>query len=178
MFAYCENNPVMRHDPNGEWAQILVGAAIGVLEQFVSDVAVAVITGRPLDECFSSVGTYVSAGLSGAFSTIPGCKAVSRVVQEGISLYVGTAIDTAIGKKYSNNKENVEKTRDPYANMLVEGSKKVIANGASEYAAKKSKQLAKKGYKLLGFAVEQAGKHAGNIVGFVSDVVFNLFGWA
>ena len=172
MFAYCENNPVMRHDPNGEWAQILVGAAIGVLEQFVSDVAVAVITGQPLDECLSSVGTYVSAGLSGAFSTIPGCKAVSRVVQEGISLYVGTAIDTAIGKYDDKDAE-----RDgPYVDIVKESSKKVISKKASDFAAKAARKLTKKGHGIFGFIVDKAGEHADGIVGTVSNIVEKLFG--
>ena len=172
MFAYCENNPVMRHDPNGEWAQILVGAAIGVLEQFVSDVAVAVITGQPLDECLSSVGTYVSAGLSGAFSTIPGCKAVSRVVQEGISLYVGTAIDTAIGKYDDKDAE-----RDgPYVDIVKESSKKVISKKASNFAAKAARKLTKKGHGIFGFIVDKAGEHADGIVGTVSNIVEKLFG--
>ena len=173
MFAYCENNPVMRHDPNGEWAQILVGAAIGVLEQFVSDVAVAVITGRPLDECFSSVGTYVSAGLSGAFSTIPGCKAVSRAVQEGISIYVGTAIDTAIGK--FDEKEKTE-WNSPSAKIVKESSKKVISKKASDFAAKAARKLTKKGHGIFGFIVDKAGQHADGIVGTVSNIVEKLFG--
>ena len=172
MFAYCENNPVMRHDPNGEWAQILVGAAIGVLEQFVSDVAVAAITGQPLDECFSSVGTYVSAGLSGAFSTIPGCKAVSRAVQEGISLYVGTAIDTAIGEYDDKDAE----WDGPYGDIVKESSKKVISKKASDFAAKAARKLTKKGYKIFGFIVDKAGEHADGIVGTVSSIVENLFG--
>ena len=174
MFAYCENNPVMRHDPNGEWAQILVGAAIGVLEQFVSDVAIAVITGQPLDESFSSAGTYVSAALSGAFSTIPGCKAVSRAVQEGISLYVGTAIDTAFEKYDAKNETD---WNSPSADIVKESSKKVIANKASEFAEKKAKKLTKKGHRIFGFIVEKAGKHAESIVGAVSDIVSSLFRW-
>ena len=174
MFAYCENNPVMRHDPNGEWAQILVGAAVGVLEQFVSDVAIAVITGQPLDESFSSAGTYVSAALSGAFSTIPGCKAVSRAVQEGISLYVGTAIDTAFEKYDAKNETD---WNSPSADIVKESSKKVIANKASEFAEKKAKKLTKKGHRIFGFIVEKAGKHAESIVGAVSDIVSSLFRW-
>lgn len=57
MFAYCENDPVNNSDATGEWAQIVIGAALGVGEQFMTDMIYAMVTGQPLDECFSSVGT-------------------------------------------------------------------------------------------------------------------------
>ena len=167
MFAYCENNPVMRHDPNGEWAVILTKAAIGVLEQFVSDVAVAVFTGQPLDECISPVGAYVSAAISGAFSGIPGCSVLQRGVQEGISLLVGTAVDAAVGE-YEKRQESEWNT--PSADLLKGGAKKVISDKASEFAAKKARKLTKKGRGIFSFIVEKAGEHAGTVVGTVCNV--------
>ena len=48
MFAYCENNPVMRTDEDGEVAHIIVGAIIGVAFQYVCDVASGLRAGHSL----------------------------------------------------------------------------------------------------------------------------------
>ena len=76
MFAYCENDPVNRSDPSGEVAPMLAamvgGAVLGLMEQFMTDIIFAMVTGQPLDGCFSSVGTYVSAAVGGAMSVLPG----------------------------------------------------------------------------------------------------------
>ena len=73
MFAYCENDPVNRKDPNGELllTAMLTGAAIGVGYQFMSDVVTCLVVG---DATFSlsSAGDYAAAAFSGALSAIPG----------------------------------------------------------------------------------------------------------
>ena len=37
LYAYCDNNPVMRKDSNGKIWHLLAGAAVGVATQFISD---------------------------------------------------------------------------------------------------------------------------------------------
>ena len=35
MFAYCENNPIVRSDPTGEWVHIVVGAVLGGVSSLI-----------------------------------------------------------------------------------------------------------------------------------------------
>ncbi len=157
MFAYCENNPVMRHDPNGEWAQILVGAAIGVLEQFVSDVAVATLTGQPLDQCFSSVGTYVSAALGGAISTyatFTKFTPLQRGVQEAITISVGTYVDTVV-EGITNNVKKEDKNGRILRDSVKSVGSKQIGNVLKSKA---------KGKELFGAVLRTAGDHVRSIL--------------
>ena len=110
MFAYCENDPVNKSDPTGEVAPILVamagGALVGIAEQFMTDVIYAMVTGQPLDACFSSVGTYVSSAVGGAMSVLPG-GGVMRACVEIVGLsYIQTGVDLIFESK-------IEKTEDP-----------------------------------------------------------------
>ena len=170
MFAYCENNPVMRHDPNGEWAQILVGAAIGVLEQFVSDVAVAALTGQPLDQCFSSVGTYVSAALGGAISTyatFTKFTPLQRGVQEAITTSVGTYVDTAV--EYITN--NVKK-EDKNGRILRDSVKSVGSKQVGNVLTSKAK-----GKGLFGAVIRTAGDHVGSILRICERTAKHWWNW-
>ncbi len=170
MFAYCENNPVMRHDPNGEWAQILVGAVIGVLEQFVSDVAVAALTGQPLDQCFSSVGTYVSAALGGAISTyatFTKFTPLQRGVQEAITTSVGTYVDTAV--EYITN--NVKK-EDKNGRILRDSVKSVGSKQVGNVLTSKAK-----GKGLFGAVIRTAGDHVGSILRICERTAKHWWNW-
>ena len=66
MFAYCENNPVVRADYNGQiWHIVIgaaVGAAVGVLGQLISDGITSIING---ELTISDWQTYVGAGVGG-----------------------------------------------------------------------------------------------------------------
>ncbi len=51
MFAYCENNPVMRSDSSGQWFGVddfiagAVGGIVGAATQLISDVATSIMKG-------------------------------------------------------------------------------------------------------------------------------------
>ena len=86
LYAYCDNNPVMRVDEDGEFWLVNVG--LGILAQYLGDVVGNIIdgkTGRDILQPTSSLGEYIAAGVT---SLIPGtgiCGAlVSNVVSEGI----------------------------------------------------------------------------------------------
>ena len=82
MFAYCENNPVNRSDPDGElWAQF----AVGIASQYLGDVLGNIASGKTGLDMFkptSSVGEYIASGIS---SMIPGGKLVSSLIRSTIS---------------------------------------------------------------------------------------------
>ena len=71
MFAYCGNNPVLRKDDNGEFWHLIVGAVVGIVTQYVSDVVTNLAEGKPIGEALkpsSSWADYGSAAISGALS--------------------------------------------------------------------------------------------------------------
>ena len=82
MFAYCENDPVNRSDPDGElWAQF----AVGIASQYLGDVLGNIASGKTGLDMFkptSSVGEYIASGIS---SMIPGGKLVSSLIRSTIS---------------------------------------------------------------------------------------------
>ena len=90
LYAYCDNNPVMRVDGDGEFWNIVIGAAIGLAGQLVSDLINSAIKG---ELSFSHWTDYVSATLGGAVGAlIPGAgigaNLVRNIVSEGISITV------------------------------------------------------------------------------------------
>ena len=146
MFAYCENDPVNKSDPDGEVAPILVamagGALVGIAEQFMTDVIYAMVTGQSLDACFSSVGTYVSSAVGGAMSVLPGGGVMRAFSELVLTTTIQTSIDAALApQKY-------EKTT-PYSeaieNVFTTGASKLGDKTASNVADKMFKSAAKQG---------------------------------
>ena len=70
LYAYCDNNPVMRVDSSGAVWHLAVGAVIGVATQFVADVGLGLASGSSLKEIMSSLSPvdYVSAAIGGAMA--------------------------------------------------------------------------------------------------------------
>ncbi len=72
LFAYCDNNPVMRVDEDGEfWANVLIGAAVGAVAgavgQIITDAITSVMNG---EVTISNWQTYVGATVGGISSGI------------------------------------------------------------------------------------------------------------
>ena len=71
MFAYCGNNPIIRADSEGTWWHLAVGAIVGVVSQYVSDVVYNLASGDSILEALvpsSSPVDYLAAATSGALS--------------------------------------------------------------------------------------------------------------
>ena len=166
MFAYCENDPVNKSDPTGEVAPILVamagGAMVGLAEQFMTDVIYAMVTGQPLDACFSSVGTYVSSAVGGAMSVLPG-GGVMRAGVEIVGLsYIQTGVDLIFESK-------IEKTEDPSGRVLIDSAK----GGLSKAAEAKSKTITAKIAKSS-MGKSKIGKATGAIIGAIGKYFGNI----
>ena len=99
MFAYCENDPVNKSDPTGEWvtvAKMAVGAVIGAATYTVGQL----IAGEPID-----IGNLALSAAEGALTAISGT--VVGTVISGVSSFVKSyrsgndlktvLLDTAIG---------------------------------------------------------------------------------
>ena len=100
MYAYCSNNPVMNVDPTGDSILIalLIGGAVGVVSQYVSDVVCNLIEGEDLATSLtdvSSIVTYAGSAISGALSatgiSVLG-SAVSNATIDGIVYLLDSAI--------------------------------------------------------------------------------------
>ena len=82
MYAYCGNHPVSRADDGGEFWHILVGAVVGVVGQYISDVVSNVISGKKgwdILKPTSSIVDYAAAAASGAVAAT-GIGAVGSAV--------------------------------------------------------------------------------------------------
>lgn len=69
LFSYCGNNPVTRADDEGEFWHIVIGAAVGLVTQYVSDVVSNLMDGDSFLKALvpsSSLIDYGAAALSGA----------------------------------------------------------------------------------------------------------------
>lgn len=71
LFAYCDNNPVTRKDDGGQCWHLLVGAAVGLFSQYVSDVTLNLMSGQSFADALKPKSTwadYGAAALSGALA--------------------------------------------------------------------------------------------------------------
>ena len=83
LYAYCDNNPVMRMDADGElWiTALVVGAGLGVLTQAVADVGIGLLSGNSIGEIVKGLSPvdYVSVAISGALAAT-GFSAMGSIV--------------------------------------------------------------------------------------------------
>ena len=178
MFAYCENDPVNKSDPTGEVAPILVamagGALVGIAEQFMTDVIYAMVTGQPLDACFSSVGTYVSSAAGGAMSVLPGGGVMRAFSELVLTTTIQTSIDAALApQKY----EETTPYSEAIENAFTTGASKWGDKTASNVADKMFKSAAKQGKvgskvtKAAAGALKSIKKYFGNVISIVMRVI-------
>ena len=185
MFAYCENDPVNKSDPTGEVAPILIamagGAMVGLAEQFMTDVIYAMVTGQPLDACFSSVGTYVSSAAGGAMSVLPGggvMRAFSEII---LTSYIQETVDMLVYPnqyaKTNPNSEILESAAGSGMSKLGEkGSAKIAdkinktASNMTKHSSKASKNAVKNAASKAGGALKSFGKYLGNIFSIVTRI--------
>ena len=83
LFAYCENNPVMRADADGEFWTILAGAAIGAVVGGLSSIISQAIAGEDIN--WTAVAISAASGaISGAINAaVPCMGALATGVIEG-----------------------------------------------------------------------------------------------
>ena len=92
-YAYCGNNPVSREDTEGEFWNILIGAAIGAIAGAVSSVVAQVANSESVN--WAAVGISAASGaVTGAINAaVPGMGALATGVVQGIvgaSTYAAT----------------------------------------------------------------------------------------
>ena len=143
LFAYCNNNPVIYVDENGNFvlsailltiaSSALAGAINGLVGQFVSDVVSNILkNGIEFSKWeFSTWETYVGSTLGGAIG-----GALSTIPFAGI--YLGSVFGNAISTAISMGLENAT-GRSSYSgvnfisNILVSGAIGLVSAGIVDY---------------------------------------------
>ena len=118
LFAYGDNNPIIRMDIEGHFAQaILIGFAVGIAGQYVSDVIGNIKEGKTGTDIFkptSSAKDYLASGVGGAIAATPGLN------------LIGTMAVGALGNVVADGlKGNINSVSD-FGESVVSGA---VANG-------------------------------------------------
>lgn len=125
----------------------------------MTDVIYAMVTGQPLDECFSSVGTYVSAAVSGAFASIPGGTVIRIVVETILVSYTQVTIDMLTSpKRYEETDPN---------KFVVENA---AVKGASKYTEYKFSN-----FKMVQNTSTTISTTASDIIGILGQHIESVF---
>jgi len=95
LFAYCDNNPVMRADYGGDFWHIVAGAAIGGLIGGISSIVGQAVSGQKIN--WAEVGVSAASGaLTGAITAAcPGMGAVATGIVHGV-VGAGTHVATEL----------------------------------------------------------------------------------
>ena len=84
LYAYCDNNPIMRRDGDGEFWHILVGAAVGALVSGIVKVVENVVTGEDWNKGLAK--EMLTGAASGALAATGASVAVMAVGSAAISM--------------------------------------------------------------------------------------------
>ena len=112
LYAYCGNNPVMNVDPNGTFIlsllaslaiAALVGSAVGVVGQFVSDMITSIITGQfQLSSWETYLGAAVGGAVGGMLTFIGAPPSLVGFVTGFTTTFVGMGLEMATGRREQN----------------------------------------------------------------------------
>ena len=124
LFAYCDNNPVMREDKGGQFWNIIVGAAIGG----GLELAGQLLSGKSISEVnWAKVGVSVlSGGLTAAVGPVAGCF---------ISGATDVAMDALDG--------NINSLGDAVNTFAWSTTKAIVSYGIGEKVGTVTKRLTK-----------------------------------
>ena len=133
LYAYCDNNPVMRVDGDGMfWSAVLLGGVIGVAFEYLSDVIDNFNSGKTGEDIFiptSSLNEYIAAFVGGAIAATPvkglcstlvvgamgsiasdmingNLNCIQDVLNSGIKGATANAVGYGVGKLFAKIKAN------------------------------------------------------------------------
>ena len=160
LFAYCDNNPVMRKDDGGELWNVVAGAAVGALIGVVSQIGANLIEGESLSTGlgYAAITGAVGGGLAAAFpgastlisATMSAGESIVSDIRNGenlptvvvnATLSAGFAATTS-GRSVFNDKKIVGKSLKAFKNILP-GNHPKIKTAAKRYLTKTGKAVAK-----------------------------------
>ena len=105
MFAYCENDPVNREDPDGHLCHLVVGAVIGAIAglvgQVASDAVTSIVTGKISGSSWQAyVGAVLGGAAGGATLAATGNVGLANVVTGSATTGIGQSLEKLTNKKY------------------------------------------------------------------------------
>ncbi len=103
LYAYCDNNPVMRVDNGGDfWNWVIgaaVGAVVGVVSQVVSDVVTSVANGElTFSNWQTYTGAFVGGAVGGAILGGTGNAALANAASGFVTSGVGLVLEKVTGE--------------------------------------------------------------------------------
>ena len=167
MFAYCENNPIMRTDETGELTASIVGmavgAGVGALVSGAAQIASNVINGEAWNKGLgSSLLTGAISGLTTAISMNPAARvAVNATISFAGSLYSEITDDSKAGINWG-------KVACDTIIGGVTGGKSGIGNGTTKYLAhyerSTMRSLGSGSFKLVRNSAKYSYRHIRSII--------------
>ena len=170
MFAYCNNNPIIRVDESGEFFNTICGALVGgviavlfratdkaglpiesVGEAFARGAVTGAIAGAGLDICVATAGiggmiaVGITGAVSGALDTLWENKNIGQqaTVREIITnSIVGGGLNVLFGAAGREAKNAVGKTLKEVGKAVVKNFNRSIRSNAGKVVAKKAVQAA------------------------------------
>ena len=114
MFAYCENNPVIRTDKGGEIWNFVIGAGVGALISGAIEIYSQCKSGDAIN--WAAVGV---AAAGGAITGVVAASGAGLLAQVAVSSFTGTIVGvTNAAIKYDKNNDNLSIG----ARMVVDGT--------------------------------------------------------
>ncbi len=147
LYAYCDNNPVIRADHSGEYWHVAIGAATGGLIGGISSLAGQAVSGEGIN--WAEVGVSAASGaLTGAITTaFPGMGVTATGIIHG-AVGAGTYIAT----------ELVNERTPTVAGTLTAG----VTSGVLAGGVKAVGNLVSKGVKIQKIGRLEASNHPGD----------------
>ena len=144
LYAYCDNNPVVRVDHSGEFWHVVVGGAIGGLIGGISSIVGQLVSGKEVN--WAEVGISVTSGvISGAVTAAcPGMGSVATGIVHG-----------AVGAGTYVANELLNDETPTLAGTLSTG----IVSGVLAGGTKAIGNLVNKGFKIQKIGMLEASNH-------------------
>lgn len=176
MFAYCENNPVMRSDPTGEiFGEIIGGAILGGVIGGGLELVGQLVTGTKLSDVnWGSVAIEAAAGAATGAAMSMGVpskvtrSAINAITSVAHSINDGDSIGKAVGKL---GKSLISSNKNPIGQKLLKKFNlgRVGKNiGKLTYEGKHLKYDA-----LRSIKSDRIGRAVGRTVGKATSLFFN-----
>ena len=163
LFAYCDNNPVIRADSGGTFWHIVVGAAVGAVVSFTASVVGDIVAGNKIN--------WANAGISAAFGAASGALAAtglgSAVQIVGGALLAGA--ENVVSQGRDNGFNNIDYAEVALSTIVggvssnTNGLSKATANHLNKQGVNATKRIVSEiksdGIRVAGKVINSASKY-------------------